>query len=91
MESVQTDSIIEFAIVENLQNQKYHFQKKLELPEFKLTILYIQESHNSCVVESSLQIVNPIGAFPERTKGNEALRNHKHLQMCAATWDLLDS
>ena len=42
MELVQTFCTIEFAIVENpqnhLQNQKYHSQKKLGLPEFNLTI-----------------------------------------------------
>ena len=45
MELVQTFCTIEFAVAENpqnhLQNQKYHSQKKLGLPEFKLVIAEI--------------------------------------------------
>ena len=48
MELVQTFCTIEFAIVENpqnhLQNQKYHSQKKLGLPEFNLNMV-ISEVH----------------------------------------------
>ena len=49
MELVQTFCTIEFAVAENpqnhLQNQKYHSQKKLGLPEFKLSI-----SHKNIVL-----------------------------------------
>ena len=45
MELVQTFCTIEFAIVKypqnHIQNQKYHSQKKLGLPEFKLVIAEI--------------------------------------------------
>ena len=53
MESVQTDSTIEFAIVENphnhLQNQKYHSQKKTWAPGIQPRYTILNKFKNNSV------------------------------------------